>query len=92
MVRSDFIDGKNLEYYRQLCGISVIGELEAEIDYDLYEIIEAVDTKNPEQGKRIAEVYSCGYLYKGKVKKKARVSAYHFTAFNRQEKNINEED
>lgn len=69
MVRSDFIDGKNLEYYRQLCGISVIGELETEVDYDLYEVIEAVDTKNLVQNKQIVKVYSCVYLYEGKVKK-----------------------
>lgn len=69
---------KNLEQYRQLCGISIIGETGIPVDYDLHEVIEAADTTDSGQDKLVAVIYRCGYLYKGKVKKKAQVSAYRY--------------
>ena len=68
--------GKKLEHYQQLCGINIIGECGIEVDYNLHEVIEAIETQNPEQDKIIAEIYHCGYIYKGKIRKKATVSAY----------------
>lgn len=67
---------KNLERYRQLCGITVIGDYGARVDYDMHEVIETVETKDPALDKTVADIYSCGYIYKGNVKKKARVAAY----------------
>lgn len=67
---------KNLQHDRQLCGISMIGECGVEINYDLHEVIEVLDTTDTRLDGVIAAVYSCGYLYKGKVKKKARVGVY----------------
>lgn len=72
--------GKKLEHYHQLYGISVIKECGVEVDYNLHEIIKAVDTPEPGQDKTVAEIYHCGYIYKGKVRKKATVSAYRFAA------------
>ncbi|MBD5489868.1 MAG: nucleotide exchange factor GrpE [Lachnospiraceae bacterium] len=71
---------KNLEHYRQLCGISVIEECGVEVDYDLHEVIEAVDTDQPDLDRKIAHIYRCGYLYKGKVKRKAQVAAYRVSS------------
>ena len=67
---------KNLEHFRQLCGICIIGECGTEINYDLHEAIKAVSTTDPSKDKTVAAIYSCGYIYKGTVKKKAQVSAY----------------
>lgn len=70
---------KNLERFRRSCAISVIQDCGVHVDYDLHEIIEALDTKDPAQDKTIAEIYRCGYLYKGKVQKKAQACAYRFS-------------
>ena len=67
---------KNLEHYQKLCGISIIGQCGIEVDYDLHEVLEAIDTNDPSKDKKIADIYRCGYLYQGKVMKKAQVSAY----------------
>lgn len=69
----------NLEHYRRTCAISLIQESGVSVDYDLHEVIEVVDTKDPALDKTIADIYRCGYLYKGKVRKKARAAAYRFT-------------
>lgn len=70
---------KNLELYRRSCAITVIQECGVDVDYGLHDIIEAIDTTNPAKDKTIAEIYRSGYLYKGKVKKKAQAAAYRFS-------------
>lgn len=67
---------ENLKRSLKLCGIHLIQECGTEADYDLYEIIQTIDTEDPRQEGKIAEIYRCGYLYKGKVKKKAQAAAY----------------
>ena len=67
---------KTLEHYRRLCGICMIEECGIKVNYDLHEVIEAVDTTDSSKDKTIAAIYRCGYLYKGKVKRKAQVGAY----------------
>lgn len=67
---------QSLERSNRLCGIHVIQECGIEVDYNLYEIIEAIDTDDPSLDKKIADIYQCGYIYKGTVKKKAKASAY----------------
>lgn len=67
---------QKLENCRQLCGISIIEECGTEVDYDLHEVIEAVDTAEQDKDKLVAGIINWGYLYKGKVKKKARVTAF----------------
>ncbi|MDE7312874.1 MAG: nucleotide exchange factor GrpE [Eubacterium sp.] len=70
---------KNLEQYRRACAVSMIQDCGVNVDYGLHDIIEVVDTKDPALDKTIAEIYRCGYLYKGKVRKKAQASAYRFS-------------
>lgn len=70
---------KNLEHYRRSCAISIIQECGVSVDYDLHDVIEAVDTTDPALDKTIAEIYRCGYLYKGKVRKKAQAAAYRLS-------------
>ena len=69
--------GQKLEYCRQICGISIIEESGTEVNYDLHEVIEVVDTTERARDRLIAEIINWGYLYKGRVKKKAQVTAYH---------------
>ncbi len=68
-----------LEEHRRLCGISVIQECGAAVNYDLYEIVEAIDTDDPNLDQTIADIYRFGYIYKGTVKKKAQAAAYRLT-------------
>lgn len=58
------------------CGIREIGCRGERVDYDLHEVIEAVDTSNSEENLTVAHVYAPGLLYRGCVRKKARVAAY----------------
>ncbi len=69
---------KGLEHYRQLCGISVIDKCGAEVNYDLHEVIKVIDTGRADQDGKIADVYRCGYLYQGRVRRKAKVAVYTF--------------
>ena len=66
----------NLRHAMQMCGISIIGECGLEIYYDLHEIVEVLDTPDSRLHGIVATVYSCGCLYRGKVKRKARVAVY----------------
>ena len=70
---------KNLKQYQNQCGISMIEECGIKVDYDLHEVIEVTETSQAEMDKVIADIFRCGYFYKGRVKKKAQVMAYHFT-------------
>lgn len=65
-----------LQGNRMPCGITLIAEMEGQVDYRLYEVIEAVDTTEAEKDRTIARIYSPGYLYHGKVIRKAKVAAY----------------
>lgn len=69
---------KNIERYRQQCGITLIGECGTEVDYDLHEALEKVDTEDAGKDRLIAEIFCNGYLYNGKVMKKAQAAVYRF--------------
>lgn len=65
-----------LKSYRLPCGISMITEPEGKVDYQLHEVIEVIDTAEDERDQTVARIYSPGYLYKGRVVKKAKVAVY----------------
>ena len=46
------------------------------MDYALHEVVEVVETTDIQKNKTIAEVYRPGYVYRGRVKKKAQVKAF----------------
>lgn len=71
----DMIDD-GLGRYRQACGIGLIGECGTEVDYDMHEVIEVIETGQPELDRKIADIYSGGYMYCGKVRRKAKVAVY----------------
>lgn len=60
----------------RLCAIENVGEEGESVDYRLHEVLQAIEAEEKEQEGTVAKVYSRGMLYKGKVIKKARVSAY----------------
>lgn len=60
----------------RLCAIENIGAKGELIDYRMHEVLQAMETEEKEQEGTVAEVYSSGMLYKGKVIRKARVAAY----------------
>lgn len=60
----------------RLCAIENIGVEGESVDYRLHEVLQAIEAEEKEQEGMVAKVYSSGMLYKGKVIKKARVTAY----------------
>ena len=58
------------------CQLSVFGREGEAVDYDLVEVLHAVDTEDMEKKGRIYKVNSQGYMFEGKVIKKAVVEAY----------------
>lgn len=65
-----------LERSRLQCNVHTISECGVDVNYSLHEIVEAIDTDDPSLDKKIADIYRCGYIYKGAVKKKAQAAAY----------------
>lgn len=86
---------QKLEQCRKLCSISIIEESGTEVNYDLHEVIEVVDTTERGKDRLIAGIINWGYLYKGRVKKKAQVTAYHAinaeTAENEKDRTVDSE-
>lgn len=58
------------------CGITSVSEPFQTVNYDYHEVIKVVDTENEELNRTVAQVYSPGFIYKGKVFKKAKIAAY----------------
>lgn len=58
------------------CQLSVFGQEGEAVDYDLVEVLHVVDTEDVEKKGRIYKVNSLGYMFEGKVLKKAVVEAY----------------
>ena len=67
---------KAAEGARLSSGIAWIEESGVQVDYALHEVIEARTTSEEAMDMRVAEIYSPGVIWRGEVKKKARVAAY----------------
>ena len=61
-------------------GISLIEETGCKVDYALHEVIEVLDTTDEGRLQTVAKIYHPGSVYKGTVRKKAKVAAYRYTA------------
>lgn len=61
-----------------LCGVARIEETGGRVDYELHEVVEVRETAQEEQAQTVAEVCHPGYIYRGKVRRKAKVIAYRF--------------
>ncbi|MCI6996115.1 MAG: nucleotide exchange factor GrpE [Oliverpabstia sp.] len=69
---------QNVKAQMCLCGISPVEESGIPVDYALHEVVEVVETTDIQKNKTIAEVYRPGYVYRGRVKKKAQVKAFRY--------------
>lgn len=58
-------------------GITAIDRTDCVVNYELHEVIELIDTEDMNRDRTVAVVYRPGYLYRGEVRKKAQVAAYH---------------
>ena len=73
---SEAVKGKE-----DLCGVVRIEETGGRVDYELHEVIEVRETAQEEQTQTVAKVCHPGYIYRGKVRRKAKVIAYRFGGF-----------
>ena len=60
----------------QASGISVIEQTGIPVNYALHEVIDSVPTDDPALNHHVAAIYDCGYIFRGTLKRKARISAY----------------
>lgn len=61
-------------------GIVLIEETGCKVDYALHEVIEVLDTTDEGRIQTVAKIYHPGSVYKGTVRKKAKVAAYRYTS------------
>lgn len=66
-----------------LCGITLIEEAGARLDYALHEVIEVRETADEGKAQTVAEVCEPGYIYRGVVKRKAKIIAYRKEDYER---------
>ena len=65
------------------CGITSIDQVDETVDFDLHEVIEVIDTHDENRDRKIARIYSPGFVYCGKVRKKAKAAVYRFAPDNK---------
>ncbi|GEM_PF-3978577 len=70
----------SLSSARLRAGLVVTGKAGEMVDYDLHEVISVTETDQPEKNGTVETTFAPGYVYQGKVKKKARVGAYRLRA------------
>ena len=58
------------------CGLQVIDSAEQPFSPSLHEVLEIEETRDPGKSLQVAEVYTCGYIYAGKVIRKAGVKVW----------------
>ena len=62
-----------------LADLQVIQAKDAPVNYDLHEVVSVEAAEDRSQSMRVADVYICGYAYRGKVIRKAKVAAFQWT-------------
>ena len=60
----------------QSAGITVIDQVNVAVNYDLHDVIERIDTSDPNLNYCVSDVFKCGYLFNGIVHRKAQVSVF----------------
>ena len=73
----DLVDEK-LNESRLPAGFYPVCEAGVPINFTEHEVLDIVRTTESDKDRKIADVYSCGYLYRGKVLKKAKVSVFRY--------------
>ena len=75
-VRQFRLTEEKLAARRMAAGLVVVSETNVPVNYAIHEVIDTIEAEDPEQNGRVAEVFSCGYVYMGKTLRKAKVSAF----------------
>lgn len=57
-------------------GIRETGVVGEPVDYEIHQVLEAVETDKKEQDHTVASVFSVGRIYRGRILGKAKVAAY----------------
>lgn len=70
---------QKLNETRLPAGFQVMDQTGIPVNFAVHEVIDVVGTQESAQDHLVAEVYMCGYLYRGRVLKKAQVSVYRVT-------------
>ncbi len=71
------IDGQ-LQGQLAKSGLEILSGTGVSVDYDLHEVMSVRETGDKQKNATIAEVYTCGYVYLGKVLRKAQIVAYRY--------------
>ena len=71
---------RKLSESRVPAGFQVLCDTDVPVNYSLHEVVAAEDTSDPDMDQMISDVYTCGYLYQGRVLRKASVAAFRCRA------------
>lgn len=71
--------GEKMSGKYALADLQIIQAKDAPVNYDLHEVVSVEAAENRNQSMRVADVYTCGYAYRGKVIRKAKVAAFQWT-------------
>lgn len=67
---------RETQKYMRSCGMEEVGNVGEPLDYDIHEVLSLTETKEEGKAGTVAEVFSCGMIYRGRLMKKAQVAAY----------------
>ena len=75
--QSELMEQESAKLERQ-CTFHRIGTCGEKADYQCHDILSVYDTRQEEQNGTIAQVFSKGYCYQGRILKKAQVAVYRY--------------
>jgi len=78
-IRQFALADRKLGAARLPAGFQVIADNMIPVDYGLHEVINLTETDDPALKHFVAEIYTCGYVYQGKVLRKASISAFRLS-------------
>lgn len=61
---------------RSSCALEQVGKEQEPVDFECHQVLKVINTEDSGLDSRVAEVFCPGFIYHGKVIKKAQVSAY----------------
>lgn len=75
--QSELMERESEQLERQ-CTFQRIGTCGEKADYQCHEILSVYDTRQEKQNGTVAQVFSTGYCYQGRILKKAQVAVYRY--------------
>ncbi|MBB5264904.1 molecular chaperone GrpE (heat shock protein) [Catenibacillus scindens] len=71
---------EQMEPVLQKCGIQIIDQTGISVDYTIHEVTAVSDTGDAALDRKVAQILTPGFIYKGNIHKKARVLAFRLAA------------